>query len=133
MVLVVDDERDAQEMIASVLTHCDALVTASSSTAEALDRIRTAEPHIVVADIGMPGEDGYTLIRKLRALDAGRYADTPAIALTAYARAEDAARARAAGFDLHLAKPVEPATLVQSVPGLGNFTLESVDLQACVI
>jgi len=133
VVLVVDDERDAQEMIASVLTHCDALVTASSSTAEALDRIRTAEPHIVVADIGMPGEDGYTLIRKLRALDAGRYADTPAIALTAYARAEDAARARAAGFDLHLAKPVEPATLVQSVPGLGNFTLESVDLQACVI
>ena len=117
-VLIVDDEDDAREWIASLLEHCKARVLGASSAAQALELLRTHRPDIMVSDIGMPGEDGYTLIKKLRALapaDGGR---TPAVALTAYARLEDRTRAMVAGFNMHIAKPIEPAELLITIANL---------------
>jgi PAS domain S-box-containing protein len=117
-VVAVDDEADAREMIATTLACRGARVAIASSAAEAVECIRATRPHLVLVDIAMPVEDGYAFLARLRALDAGRYAEVPAIALTAYARPEDAARARAAGFQLHLSKPVEPVALARAVRSL---------------
>ncbi|HEY8942863.1 MAG TPA: response regulator, partial [Polyangiaceae bacterium] len=116
--LVVDDDRDGRELVVAALSQFGAEVTGASSAAEALERISNERFDVLVSDIGMPGEDGYTLIRKVRALssDAGRR--LPALALTAFAGNEDRARALAAGFDVHTAKPVEPTELVLMVARL---------------
>ena len=119
-VLIVDDEDDARDWIGSLLEHCKVEVMTASSAAQALEMIRTHRPDIMVSDIGMPGEDGYSLIKKLRALapaDGGR---TPALALTAYARMEDRTRAMVAGFNMHIAKPIEPAELLITIANLTN-------------
>jgi CheY-like chemotaxis protein len=116
-VLVVDDEPDARSLIERLLRECEATVTTAGSAREALERVVREKPDVLLSDIGMPKEDGYTLIRRIRALggDKGRI---PAIALTAYARAEDQSKAIAAGYQMHLAKPVEAAKLVAMVASL---------------
>ncbi|HUQ32433.1 MAG TPA: ATP-binding protein [Pyrinomonadaceae bacterium] len=111
-VLVVDDEMDARDLLAMVLESCGAMVTTVGTAGEALDAVKRLKPDILVSDIEMPGEDGYSLIAKIRALlpeDGGR---VPALALTAHARLEDRMRALTGGFQMHVAKPVEPAELV---------------------
>jgi CheY-like chemotaxis protein len=117
-VLVVDDETDARELVAELLQHCRAHVLTAGSSDEAMD-IAVREPlDLVVSDIGMPGEDGFRLLERLRALAPAANARVPAMALTAYARPEDQQRTRAAGFQLHCAKPVEPSALIAMVAGL---------------
>ncbi|HEX6243383.1 MAG TPA: PAS domain S-box protein [Polyangiales bacterium] len=119
-VLVLDDEQDAREVVQLVLQQGGAHVTVASTVAEALEAVRTFRPDVVVSDIGLPEEDGYVFISKLRALsreDGGR---TPAVALTAYARAEDRRRALVAGFQNHAAKPIEPQELVMVVANLAG-------------
>jgi signal transduction histidine kinase len=117
-VLVVDDERDGRELVIAALSHAGALVTAAESAAEALERVSKERFDVLVSDIGMPGEDGYVLIGKLRALAPEAGGRMPAVALTAFARGEDRTRALAAGFDVHVAKPVEPAELVLTLERL---------------
>jgi PAS domain S-box-containing protein len=117
-VLVLDDERDARELVQTVLEQGGALVTLASTAAEALEAIRRQNPDVILSDIGMPGEDGYTFIRELRALPRDEGGRIPAIALTAYARAEDRRKALAAGFQNHAAKPVEPQELVLVIANL---------------
>ena len=111
-ILIVDDEREARELLALVLSNCGALVTEASSAAEAYDSLKANRVDIVVSDLGMPGEDGYSLIKRIRELSANDGGRTPVIALTAYARAEDRTRALRAGFNSHIAKPVEPSEIV---------------------
>jgi PAS domain S-box-containing protein len=122
-VLVVDDEEDAREIIAQVLRDAGASVTTAASAAGALESLEAKPPDVIVSDIGMPEVDGYAFMRKVRALAAARGGRTPALALTAYARKEDAREAFAAGFQLHAAKPVEPAQLLTLVGNLAGRTL----------
>jgi PAS domain S-box-containing protein len=120
--LVVDDEPDARDLISTVLEQYGARVLAVSSTAEALDVLAKCEsgqqPDVMLSDIGMPGEDGLFLIERVRAMEAEPVAKIPAIALTAYARAEDRARVLQAGYQLHISKPFEPLDLVNAIASL---------------
>ncbi len=111
-ILVVDDEEDNREVMKALLEESGAHVVTAASAAEALQRLREARPELLISDIGMPGEDGYGLITRVRALPAAEGGGVPAVALTAYARVEDRTRALTAGFDMHVAKPVEPAELL---------------------
>ena len=119
-VLVVEDDTDAREMLTTLLGKCRVDVRAVASCAEALRVIRDQQPDVLVSDIAMAGEDGYTLIRRLRQLEAEHGGHLPAIALTALARDEDRDRALSAGFQAHLAKPVEPAELTAVVASLAR-------------
>ncbi|HEY0010031.1 MAG TPA: PAS domain S-box protein [Tepidisphaeraceae bacterium] len=121
-ILVVDDEADARALVKRLLEDCDAQVIVAGTAAEAIERVRTEKPDVLVCDIGMPGEDGYSLIRRVRALGSEQGGQVPAAALTAYARAEDRVKAILAGFQMHLAKPVEPAELIATVAGLAGRT-----------
>jgi signal transduction histidine kinase/ActR/RegA family two-component response regulator len=119
-VLVVDDDRDALELATAILTAAGALVRTCGSAAEALTLLQQWRPDVLVSDIEMPGEDGYALIRKIRALDANAGGKTPAVALTAYGRAEDRMLSLTAGYNMHVPKPVDPAeftTIIASVAG----------------
>lgn len=120
--LVVDDEADARELLVTLLEQCGAQVTAVSSANEALKALERLKPDVLVSDIGMPLEDGYTLIRKVRAIEPEEFATLPALALTAYASNEDRIRALEAGFQKHLSKPIEPAELVQGIAQLAGRT-----------
>jgi PAS domain S-box-containing protein len=111
-VLVVDDEADTRELLRAGIGQCGAKVLTAGSAQEALEIIERERPHLLISDIGMPGEDGYELIRKVRALPAGSARRIPAIALTAYARTEDRLRALRAGYQMHMPKPVELIELV---------------------
>ncbi len=126
-ILVVDDEPDARETLQQILEHCHGKVVAVGSAAEALRSLEAWRPDVLLSDIGMPGEDGYELIRKVRALPPERGGRTPAAALTAFARGEDRRRALRAGFQMHVAKPVdlqELATVVVSLArGIGERQL----------
>jgi CheY-like chemotaxis protein len=117
-VLVLDDEQDARDLMQTVLEQGRAVVTLASTVAEALESIRRQTPDVIVSDIGMPDEDGYSFIRKLRALPRDEGGRIPAIALTAYARAEDRRKALGAGFQNHAAKPIEPQELVLVIANL---------------
>ncbi|HWT00010.1 MAG TPA: ATP-binding protein [Pyrinomonadaceae bacterium] len=117
-VLVVDDERDARELLTTILTQSGAVVTAASGVAEALDKLRQVEPDLLVSDIEMANEDGYSMIRKARVLEEGRGRRIPAIALTAHARSSDRLRALSEGYQMHIPKPVEPAELVLAIANL---------------
>ncbi|HEY6190617.1 MAG TPA: PAS domain S-box protein [Pyrinomonadaceae bacterium] len=117
-VLVVDDEADTRELLGVGLGQCGAEVITVGSVQEALEAIETERPDVLVSDIGMPGEDGYELIARVRALPAGRGGKIPAIALTAYARTEDRLRALRAGYQMHVTKPIELVELVAVVASL---------------
>jgi CheY-like chemotaxis protein len=119
-VLVVDDHPDARELVAMVLVSAGAEVSAADSTRAALETLKQTKPDVLVSDIGMPGEDGFTLIRRIRSLPPGQGGELPTIALTAYATEEDRLRSLAAGFEAHLPKPVEPAALIATVACLAK-------------
>ena len=124
-VLVVDDEADTRELIEEVLRECGSEVIISSSAAEALEALEQHKPDILISDLGMPDEDGYALIEKIRALPSERGGDIPAAALTAYARAEDRMRVLRSGFQFHLPKPVDSAELVTVVASLAGRAYKS--------
>ncbi|WP_438002716.1 PAS domain S-box protein [Sorangium sp. So ce321] len=117
-VLVVDDQPDAREVAQRVLEECGASVTTAESAAEALAALERERPDVLVSDLGMPCEDGFQLIRRVRGLDPARGGATPAVALSALARAEDKARALGAGYQAHVAKPLDPAVLVGVIAAL---------------
>nr|MBA3768239.1 response regulator [Acidobacteriota bacterium] len=117
-VLVVDDEADTRELLRVGISQCGAEVLTATSAQEALEVVEEERPDLLVSDIGMSGEDGYELIRKVRALPAGRGGKIPAIALTAYARTEDRLRALRAGYQMHIPKPVELAELLAVMASL---------------
>jgi len=121
--LVVDDDVDALHLVKHVLENCGAQATNCSSGTECLEILRRSKPGVLIVDIGMPAMDGYSLIQQIRALPADEGGEIPAIALTAFARSEDRRRAMLAGFDMHVAKPVEPGELVAVVARLGRKTL----------
>ena len=114
-VLVVDDEPDARDLLSTILRRYGSDVRCSESAADAMEAFAEWEPDILVSDIGMPDEDGYTLIKKVRQLDSNRAQKIPAVALTAYATDEDRMRALDAGFQTHVAKPIEPEIFVSSI------------------
>jgi CheY-like chemotaxis protein len=114
-VLLVDDDKDSRRMLITALGAYDAELRACSSSTEALETLREWRPHVIVSDIGMPNEDGYDLIRKIRELPADGGGTIPALALTGYASLEDEKRALAAGYQMHMPKPVEIAKLVAAV------------------
>ncbi len=119
-VLAVDDEPDARRLLKYVLESCGAHVITTTSAQEALEIVRRQRPDVIVSDIGMPDEDGYAFIKRVRALaveDGGR---TPAAALTAFARTEDRTRALRAGYQTHIAKPVEASELTAVVASLAQ-------------
>ena len=117
--LVVDDAVDSLRLVARLLRRCGAAeVREAESAAEAVEILETFEANVMVSDIAMPGEDGYSLIRRLRARPEPRLRDLPAVALSAFARTEDKNRALEAGFQTHLPKPTEPADLVAAVLAL---------------
>ncbi|MBC7783464.1 MAG: PAS domain S-box protein [Burkholderiales bacterium] len=117
-VLLVDDEPDALALVRRLLEDHHAIISTASSAAEGLTSFKDNPPDVLISDIGLPGEDGYSLIRGIRALGDPYLSNIPALALTAYARSDDRIRAMAAGFQMHVAKPVEPAELVTIVASL---------------
>ncbi len=119
-VLVIDDEPDARDLLQRILEECGARVLLAESAAEGIEIVRRERPDMLVSDIGMPGEDGYELIRKVRALKPDEGGRTPAAALTAFARAEDRTRALRAGYQTHVAKPIEPTELTAVVASLAT-------------
>lgn len=129
LALVVDDEQDARELVAAILRQYGAEVIIAATAAAALRIIREAPrlPDLLISDIGMPEEDGYSLIRKVRALPADQGGQIPAIALTAYGRIEDRIRVLSAGFQRHVPKPVEPAELALSAAHLIGREIEHPD------
>jgi CheY-like chemotaxis protein len=118
--LVVDDELDARQLVRRVLSDCGAEVAIAESVIEAMKLVETFAPDILVSDVGMPEQDGYDLIRRVRSRLAAKA--LPAVALTAFARSEDRRRALLAGFQTHVPKPVEPAELVAVVASLVERT-----------
>ena len=114
-VLIVDDEDDAREVAASVLRHYGATVAVAANARQALEQFDPFQPDVLLIDLAMPALDGYALIERIRTSGGQRGASVPAIALTAYAREEDAHRALSSGFQLHVAKPVDAHTLVNAV------------------
>jgi PAS domain S-box-containing protein len=119
-VLLVDDQSDARDLMSLVLENHGAVVASVASVSEALEVLSEVKPDVLVSDIGLPLLDGYDLIRRVRSLPAHEGGAIRAVALTAYAHAEDRRRALRAGFDLHLGKPVEPDELVSCVATLSN-------------
>jgi signal transduction histidine kinase len=124
-VLIVDDDEDSRELIALMLAEQGAAVSCATSADEALDLFGERPPDVLVSDIGMPDVSGYALMRRVRGLPGARGGKTPAIALTAYARAEDGRRAFAAGFQAHVTKPIDPEGLVALVANLAGIALDS--------
>ncbi|MCT7982253.1 PAS domain-containing protein [Laspinema sp. A4] len=114
-ILVVDDEFDTREFLITALEQYGAEVFAAASTAEAIALIQKMQPQILLSDIGMPGEDGYSLIRQIRTLPPEQGGKIPAAALTAYTRTEDRILALAAGFQMHIPKPIDPRHLIEVV------------------
>jgi len=120
-VLVVDDEPDARDLVTAVLAQCGVVVTSASSAADAFAAVEKAAPDVLLSDIGMPEEDGYTLITRIRGMARERGGATPAACLTGYTTASDRRRALEAGFNMHLAKPIEPSELIAVVANLGRM------------
>jgi len=119
-VLVVDDEPDMRDLVTAILEQQGAAVRGALSASEALGALDQFAPDVLLCDIGMPGEDGYALIREIRAREADGGRHLAAVALTAYARPEDRTRALVAGFHAHLAKPVQPEELTVVVASLAG-------------
>jgi PAS domain S-box-containing protein len=119
-VLVVDDEEDSRELVKRVLEDCKARVVTAGSAAEAVPILEADHFHVLVSDIGMPKVDGYEFLRQVRELKPEQGGRIPAIALTAFARSEDRTRALMSGYQVHVAKPVEPAELVATVASVAG-------------
>ncbi|MFC4931210.1 ATP-binding protein [Massilia sp. GCM10023247] len=117
-VLVVDDDRDARELILRILTDCHARVRIAASAREAFAALQAEMPDLLISDLGMPEVDGFELLSWVRALPRDRGGLLPAVALTAFARSEDRLRALEAGFSSHISKPVEPSELIATVGSL---------------
>jgi PAS domain S-box-containing protein len=121
-VLAVDDEKDSRDLLKNILEQCEADVLTVGSAEETMQILPEFNPHIIISDIGMPDEDGYALIRKIRNREKSeKLKRVPAIALTAYARVEDRMKALSAGFQMHVPKPVEPAELAAVIASLVEF------------
>jgi signal transduction histidine kinase/DNA-binding response OmpR family regulator len=114
-VLVVDDEADSRDLVSEILTRYGSEVYCCESAAAGMKAFKSWKPDLLVSDIGMPVEDGYSLIKKLRNLKSKRAREMPAVALTAYATKEDQARTLSSGFQMHVAKPIDPEILVRSI------------------
>ncbi len=123
-VLVVDDERDARELLRIMLENCEAEVVTASSAAEALPLVKSHAPDVLVSDIGMAEVDGYEFLRQVRAAEP-RGRKMPAIALTAFARSEDRTKALLTGFSAHISKPVEPAELIATIVSVVERTIKT--------
>jgi CheY-like chemotaxis protein len=119
-VLVVDDDPDGRDLVRALLEECGAIVTDACSAQDALASLVSFVPDVLVSDVGMPGMDGFELLREVRRLPDQRAARTPAVALTAFARSIDRTRALLAGFQLHLSKPTDAAELVAAVASLSG-------------
>ena len=117
-ILVIDDEADARELINEVLVQCKAHVLTAASAGEGIEILKSQRPDLVISDIGMPEWDGYELIRAIRGLSAANGGQTPAIALSAFAHEDDRMRAMTAGYQVHLAKPVESHQLIAAIGDL---------------
>ena len=132
-VLIVDDEIDTREFLVTALEQYGAEVTAAASVGEAMRLLERLKPDVLLSDISMPGEDGYALIRQIRALAPEQSGLVPAAALTAYAREEDRILALKAGFQMHVAKPIEPmhlVTVVAKLAGRPNSSIAATSLHA---
>ena len=114
-VLIVDDDADARALIKRVLSQYGAEVRVAASALQALEILKTHRPDVMISDIGMPHMDGYDFIRRVRELPPFEGRSLPAIALTAFARSVDRTRAMMAGYQMHMAKPIEPQELVAAV------------------
>jgi CheY-like chemotaxis protein len=124
-VLIVDDSDDGRTLTSLVLTQAGASVNAVASVREALQMLEVERPDVLVSDIGLPDEDGYGLIRRIRQYEAAHGGFLPAVALTGYARAEDRARVLAAGFQAHVPKPVEPVELAATIATITHYPRDS--------
>jgi CheY-like chemotaxis protein len=125
-VLVVDDEADARELVSEILRQAGAEVVLAASATEAIEKLDRHQPDVLLSDVEMPEESGYGLMRQIRKRPADRGGRIPAAAITAYARHEDRTRALAAGFQMHVAKPLNPVELVTIVASLAG-TLQPAD------
>ncbi|CAN5134875.1 hypothetical protein BH09MYX1_BH09MYX1_13700 [soil metagenome] len=123
-VLAVDDEADSRDVVAAVLASCGSVVVTAASVPEAMTAFERERPDVVITDLGMPGEDGYALVARLRALPRHGGGATPVACLTGYANPDDRHRAMLAGFTMHLAKPIDPAELVAVVASLARMAKE---------
>jgi len=121
-ILVVDDERDTRELLSAGLSECGAHVITAASAEQGLERLQTEKPDAIISDIGMPNIDGYDFIKQARALSPECGGRTPAVALTAYARFEDRLKALRAGYEMHVAKPVELTELIAVINSLMRRT-----------
>jgi len=115
---VVDDEDDARELLGMILEQAGAQVATAGSAREALAVFERFQPDVLVSDIGMPENDGYSLIRDIRKMEGDGGSTVPAVALTAFARAEDRSQALGSGFQAHLPKPIEPGELTAVIAQL---------------
>jgi CheY-like chemotaxis protein len=121
-VLIVDDELETRELLETIVGRAGAETMTAPSAAGALEILQRHRPDLILCDIGMPHEDGYSLIRKVRSRSAAEGGRIPAVALTAYARAEDRERSLLAGFQSHMAKPAEPVELLALIGSLVGRT-----------
>jgi CheY-like chemotaxis protein len=119
-VLVVDDDADARTFVCELLEHHGATVVTSDSATDAMRRFRQLRPDVIISDLGMPDEDGYSLIKRVRSLTSHEGGDTPALALTAYVRNQDENAALSAGYHRHVRKPVDVSELVTAVAELAT-------------
>lgn len=126
-VLVVDDDADTREFLIALLEQYGAMVTATASATEALERLQQMKYDLLLSDIGMPGENGYRLIRQIRALPLAQGGQMQAVAVTAYAREEDRMQALSAGFQMHISKPIEPRQLLKVIVRLAGRTASTRD------
>jgi CheY-like chemotaxis protein len=116
--LVVDDEPDTLMLLKTIFEHCGAIVEKANSVEAAIEILEKWTPNILISDIGMPGRNGFDLIKYVRARDAERGSKIPAVALTAFARIEDRVKVLTAGYQMHIPKPVEPDELISIVSSL---------------
>src|SRR5262249_51253745 len=119
-----DNEADSREILTLMLNRFGAAVRTTASSQDAFNVVTEWRPDVLLSDLGMPGEDSYKLIARIRALPPGQGCDTPAAAVTAHVRAEDRRRAINAGYQIHIPKPVDPLTLVAAVASLGKKGLK---------
>jgi CheY-like chemotaxis protein len=117
-VLLVEDDDDSRKLLGTMVKHYGAKVTSTKSAAKALEVFENEVPDVIISDIGMPDQDGYELIRKLRALPVEKGGNIPAIALTGYASRKDRERALNSGYNQHIAKPIEQADMISAIAAL---------------